>query len=164
MTTQLARKYASGTTVSVDKTVAEIQRLVKAHGATRWNYQEWDDTTPRAAMIRFVLGGMPLRMSVAEPERSEHETSPAGRYRTEAQIDAAVEAEHRRCWRELFLLIKAKLVAIQSGVVTMQDEWLSYVLLETEETVGEYVGPRLVELQHRGAMELLPPVIREEDV
>jgi hypothetical protein len=156
------RRYASGTTIAVEKSVAAIQRLVKQHGGRAWRYEERDDQEPPSSRISFVLDGLPIRFSVDAPDRADLEISPAGRYRTEHQIRAAREAEVRRRWREIALLVRAKLVAVAAGIVDVQEEFLSTTVLSDDETVAEYMLPRLAELQAQQTVRLLPPAIVEE--
>jgi len=45
----------------------------------------------------------------------------------------------RVAWRELFLLIKAKLVAVESRRITIQDEFLAYTVMPDGRTVSEWL-------------------------
>jgi len=165
MTTQ--RQYAARTQVAPERSVAEIQKLVRAAGATNWQHGEDDEAVPPMAWVQFKLEGWLLRFRVLLPTRADETYSPGGRLRTGAQVAAAVDQERRRRWREVVLLLKAKLVAVDSGVVSLQSEFLPYLVLQNDETVADVVLPRLTQLQQaargQGTMPLLPPIQVEEE-
>ncbi len=62
---------------------------------------------------------------------------------TERQAQEAYEAEVRRRWRALAAVIKAKLVAVEDNISTMEQEFLAYVVLPNGQTLGEWAGPQL---------------------
>lgn len=53
------------------------------------------------------------------------------------------EQEVRRLWRALLLSVKAKLEAVQSGIATFDQEWLSYVVMPNDEAIGDRILPQL---------------------
>jgi hypothetical protein len=158
-----SRRYADNTTVTVDRSIAEIQKLVKAAGATNWSHAEDDDADPPRAMVQFKLEGWLLRFTIELPTLADMRYSPTGRNRR--TTDAAQvhrDQEVRRRWREIALLIKAKLVAINSGVVSLDEEFLPYVVMQSGETVGQWAPAQLRALQASETLPLLPPATIEE--
>ena len=157
------RRYAHGTVTPADRSIAEIQKLVKQHGARSWRYEECDEDSTTVARIGFVLGGWPLRFTVRQPTVTQFLLTPTGLVRTPASMASLRDGEERRRWREVLLLIKAKLVAIDAGVVEARSEWLPHLVLDNDETLGEYVIPRLAQLQGaaqgRGHVPLLLPAV-----
>ena len=61
-------------------------------------------------------------------------------------------------WRALVLIIKAKLECIESGLSTVEEEFLASVVLPNGKTVGSYVAPALAKAYDSGQMprRLLP--------
>jgi hypothetical protein len=54
-------------------------------------------------------------------------------------------------------VIKAKLEAVQAGIVTFEEEFLAHILLPSGETVGEWATPQLEDIYEAGGMpEVLP--------
>lgn len=146
--------YATNTSVSVERSRAEIERTLKRYGAHKFVYG-WDR---EEAVIAFVVHNegtseqRQVRFKVKVPPRDEFFTSPAGRWRSDDQIDKAWEQAQRTRWRALLLVIKAKLEAIESGIATFEDEFLAYTMLPDGQTVGEWVEPQLSEVYAQGVM------------
>lgn len=132
--------FANRTTVAVGKSKAEIEQILARYGATRFA-AGWDADQ---AVILFEAHGRRLRFNLPMPDRTKLRVVK-GRRRTDRQVQADFEAEERRRWRCLCLTIKAKLEAVQTGIVSFESEFLSHIILPGGETVGEWTGPRLNE-------------------
>lgn len=65
------------------------------------------------------------------------------------------EQEIRSKWRALFLIIKAKLEAVESGITTLEDEFLAHIVLPGGETVGDWMRPQIDEAYRIGAVPQL---------
>ena len=100
-----------------------------------------------------------MRFSLSLPDRSDRQFThtPSGSRRTETGIRAAYDQETRRLWRSLLLVIKAKLEAVATGIVTAEEEFLSHVVLPDNSTVGQWVEPQLARVYGRGDMPALLP-------
>jgi len=59
--------------------------------------------------------------------------------RTPAQVKPALAAEERRRWLALLLVIKAKLEAVESGIITFEEEFLAHVVMPDGRTVLQHV-------------------------
>lgn len=146
--------YANTTSVSVERSRAEIERTLQRYGASKFMYG-WDR---EEAVIAFVVhnegsGEMrQVRFRVYVPPREDFNTSPAGRWRSDEQIDKHWEQAQRSRWRALLLVIKAKLEAIDAGIATFEDEFLAYTMLPGGETVGEWIAPQLDDVYKTGVM------------
>lgn len=159
------RRYAEGTAVAVARSIAEIQRLVKAHGGTGWRYEELDEQAPPAARITFSLAGWPIRFTVVQPRLEDFEETPTGLLRSASTMAKLRDEEERRRWREVLLLIKAKFVAIDAGVVEARSEFLGSLVLDNDQTVAEYVVPQLqASAAQSQSLRLLPPASITEEV
>ena len=49
----------------------------------------------------------------------------------------------RQRWRALALVIKAKLEAVEAGIVTFEEEFAMHMVLPNGQTVGEWVVPQI---------------------
>ena len=84
--------------------------------------------------------------------------TPARRIRrSPEQVDAAWEQACRARWRALYLIIKAKLEAIESGISTVEHEFLSDVVVPNGQTVGAFMAPQLEAAYTTGRMPALLP-------
>jgi len=81
-------KFAENTTVSVDKSKVELERLLTRYGATNFGRTQ----TANAAMVVFTSPcGRNVKFELAEPQEKDFRTTKARRRRTAVQVRAAVE-------------------------------------------------------------------------
>lgn len=141
MTADVARRYAASTEVSAERSRTEIERLLRRFGATGFAYA-WSE---HAATVAFHIAGLTVRIAVTLPHQGDPEFSrtPTGRQRTARQAEEAYEAECRRRWRALAAVIKAKLVAVEDNISTLENEFLAFIVLPNGQTLGEWAGPQL---------------------
>lgn len=152
-------KYAAGTEVSIAKSREEIEKLLRNYGATSFMYGSQGD---RAAVM-FELKGRQYRMEVKYPPLRSFERSR----RTDTQVIAAYEAEQRRRWRSLALVIKAKLEAVNSDITTIEEEFLAHTVMPNKQTVSQWLEPQIREIYATGKMPPLLPELasaREEEI
>jgi hypothetical protein len=147
--------YAEDTKVSVEKSQADIQQLLKRYGASGFMFG-WDEDQ-NGAVIYFRAHGRHVRFWLPLPERREVATTPTGKQRSKAQIDKAVEQAERSRWRALHLVIKAKLEAVETGIVSFEDEFLSHIVMPDRKTVGEHLRPQIADAYEHGQMPALLP-------
>lgn len=148
--------YASDTTVSPEKTRAEIERLVSKHGATSF-VSGWEAS---GAAIMFQMKGRRIRFCLPMPAKDDRRfhTTPHGRRRTAADAQRAHEQHVRSSWRALYLVIKAKLEAVEAGIGVFESEFLAHIVLPgTGQTFGEWAIPRIAEAYDNGAA--MPPML-----
>jgi hypothetical protein len=145
--------YAKGTSVSVARSRDEIERTLARYGASMFAYG-WDRDR---ALVEFAVAERRIRLTVPLADRSEFLRTKTGLRRSELQIDAMVDQVARERWRAVLLVVKAKLEAVESGISTLEDEFLAHIVLPSGETVGEWAGPQLATVYGSGGMlELLP--------
>jgi hypothetical protein len=145
--------YAKGTEVPIDRTKAEIEKLLVRHGATMFG-TGWEG---RRNLITFRLRDRAIRMTVTTPSPDEYARDATGRRNPQAKREQMADAEGRRRWRSLLLLLKAKLEAVASGDVSLEEEFLPYVVLPSGQTWAEWAAPQIARLAETGKMpELLP--------
>ena len=145
--------YAAGTEVPVERSRAEVERILAKYGADQFLY----GVDQRGAMVAFRAKGRSIRFLVPFPpieqfRRSDHRYP---RSRTPEQQARARDEEVRRRWRALALAIKAKLEAVSSGIATFETEFMPYTLLANGRTVAEHLGP---EVERALATSAMPQV------
>lgn len=137
-------RFAAETSVSVDRSKAEIERLLARYGASQFALG-WDRG---AAHLGFRIADRTIRFLLPLPDRAadEFRLTPAGRRRRSAvDQERAWEQACRSRWRALLLVIKAKLEAAAIGISTIEDEFLAWTVLPggRGQTVGDELRPRI---------------------
>lgn len=140
--------YAAKTDVSISRSRDEIERTLARYGAEQFAYG-WSG---EQAMLGFIANGRQVRLVLPMPDRSSREFtySPTGRRRTAESAETAWEQACRAQWRALALIIKAKLQAVESGIVTFEDEFAMHMVLPGGATVRDHLVPALAEAYETG--------------
>ena len=151
-------EYAEKTSVSIGKTKAEIEELIQKAGAEQFvsGYKE------NMAVIGFTLDNRQIRFILPIPDKSDKKywyTPERRNKRTEEQAYAAWEQACRAKWRALYLIIKAKLEAVESGISTIEREFFYDIVLPDGQTIGEYMAPQLESVYATGKMPPLLPML-----
>jgi hypothetical protein len=147
--------YAENTKVTPARSRNEIEETLRRYGATSFAYG-WSETV---ASVQFDAHGRRIRIHLPMPDEASVAFTPQGRKRSNAQIKTAFAQAERSRWRALLLIIKAKLEAVDAGVTTFEEEFLSHIVLPSGETVGQHVIPRVDQAYNDGQMpEMLPGV------
>ncbi len=139
-------KYAENTSVSVDKSRAEIEKTLSRYGANKFMYG-WDEGR---AMIAFTVNKRNIKFIVPLPFPEDYKTTPTGRTRKDNQVNEAFEQATRQKWRALSLAVKAKLEAVESGIATFEQEFLAYMVLPGGRTVAEAIVPQIEQSYESG--------------
>jgi hypothetical protein len=151
-------RYAEGTTVSVEKSQAEIQALIRRYGARRFasGYDEDSGT----AVIQFEIHGLRVMFRLQLPDSTDDQfrLDGRGRARTQAAWESAYEQECRRMWRSLVMVIKAKLESVESGIETFEEAFLPQIVVPGSggQTFGQMAVPQIAESYRTGD---LPPLL-----
>jgi len=149
--------FAEKTSVPVERSRAEIESLLKKHGATRF-VSGWEEGR---AVIAFELSGRRIRFEIPVFPLDHFRTKERrGRIRRipDSEAERARDQETRRRFRALLLVVKAKLEAVASNVSSFETEFLAFIVLANGETVGKWLGPQLEKNYGEGHMPpLLPP-------
>jgi hypothetical protein len=140
-------RYAADTTVPVERSKAEIERLLTKYGAD--GYMAGWDGQASSAMIAFRFKDRNIRMTLPMPKFADYKTRVS---------QGRIDQDTRQRWRALLLVVKAKLEAVQSHVATFEQEFLPYIQMPDGRTVGETVLPQIAALYKSGAgnLRLLP--------
>ena len=132
----MSSSYASQTSVSVENSRREIERVLTRFGASAFMY----GSDEHRSVIGFVMRRRRIQMVLLKPTGGEVSLTPTGKRRVGVALVQALAQEERRRWRALFLIIKAKLVAIEDGVTTFEDEWAMHMVLPDGRVAGNVVS------------------------
>jgi hypothetical protein len=140
--------YARRTTVAPARTRAEIEHELEKRGASAFGYNR----DGQRNVVAFTLGGLQVRMELPMPAR-EHFKDHRARNGVVVSGQRAYDEEVARRWRALLLVVKAKLVAVDEGITSLEREFLADTLLATGRTVLEQIRPAIEETR-RERLEL----------
>ncbi len=154
--------YAADTSVSVEKSRAEIESILGRYGAEHFGYM----TDASRAVIVFEAHGKAVRFSLPLPSKDDEAFhvkqrmylgEPTG-LKTRRDPQSAYKLWEQACrsrWRSLGLCIKAKLEAVSAGITTFETEFLAHFVLPGGKTVGEKLLPQLDDAVKNGQMPQL---------
>lgn len=147
--------YAKETSVPVEKSRADIERLLVRYGAAKF-FSGWDAD---AAVIGFNMRDRFVQFRLPLPRRDEFKVTPTGQTRwSEPAIDRAFEQAQRSRWRALLLVIKAKLESVAAGIESFEEAFLPHIMVSDGEggttTIGAVVIPE-IDASYRGKTPLL---------
>jgi len=145
------KPYAQGTDVPVERSRAELETILHKHGATSIGMLR----DQAGVVLVFEMSGRRIKQSIANPDPAQYQLTDKRQRRSPEAVKAAVEAELKRRWRALVLIIKAKLELVASGGSTFEVEFLPHVLLPNGETVAEAMLPRIAQAYQTGSMPRL---------
>lgn len=132
------RTYAAATIVPAERSRAEIEQLLRRFGADQFGYA----SSASHAQVMFRANNRTLRFDLP--------LSVSANDREKAQRD-------RSAWRALVLSIKAKIVAIESGIVTFEVEFMPQTVMPDGRTVAQHALPAIAaSYEKRSAQSLLP--------
>ncbi|MDW5376796.1 hypothetical protein R6258_07665 [Halomonas sp. HP20-15] len=148
-------RYAENTSVSSERSRAEIEQTLARYGADGFMYG-WDAGT---AVLAFRMRGRRIRFDLAMPDRNDEAftLTDTGRERAPAQAAKAWEQACRQRWRALALVIKDKLEAVESGITMFEEEFLAHIVLPGGDTVGRWMLPQVERSYQSGQMPPLLP-------
>jgi hypothetical protein len=156
----MAGRYAEGTEISADRSLAEIRKILRGYGADSFLFGE----DPHRAYIAFVADGRQVRITLPMPDPKDpaFTQTPTRRQRGADAAAAEYDKAVRRLYRVIALMVKAKLEAVTSGAVTFEAEFLAYVVLPDGRTVGETVAGGVDEAYRTNDVPALLPDYRRQ--
>lgn len=138
--------YAADTSVSTDKSKAEIESTLRRYGADQF-MSGWKDGQ---AAIQFRVKSKMVRFVLPLPDTKDFETVVKWGRERKAPPDVAAKNWEQSCrqrWRALSLAIKAKLEAVECGITTFEEEFFCHLVVPGQggKTVGDLMLHRIDE-------------------
>lgn len=135
-------RYAEQTEVPVQRSKSQIEAILREKGAEQF-HTGWDAARD---IIEFGWKGKQIRFVLPRPNAIDHRTSPAGRRRTPAAINHAMEQAERQRWRGLYLVVRAKLEAVEAGISVFEEEFMAFIVIPGRNmTIGEILVPQITD-------------------
>jgi hypothetical protein len=142
-------RYASGTSVTVDRSITQIRQLVLRFGADKFAVA----TGRRTATVAFAYKGRPVKFDLSLPDQDDPVFLVTETGRPRRNPKAPLEAWDRECrakWRSLHLLLKALFVAIEEGLLDFDRAFMHDIVMPDGRTVGQKLLPVVQEAISRG--------------
>lgn len=143
--------YAEKTSVPVDRSAAEIKKILTKYGAAGFVFGE----KPEAALVMFEMKQKKVKFLLPLPKLQPATSSyyqKKGLFYSQDRLDQ----ELRRRWRCLVLAIKSKLECVESGITSFEQEFLAHIVLPNGRTMGEVAIPQIEVAYSNGTM---PPLL-----
>ena len=121
--------YANKTKVPVDRSRAEVERLIHRHGCTKYG-----------SAVDYETGKVRLQFNAQSRIIRIEMDMPKGEQATRAK------------WRALVLVLKAKLEAVESKISTFEEEFMPFIVLPDDRTVGQHMKPAIASMYSTGKM------------
>lgn len=150
--------YAEQTSVSVIKSKSDIERIVSKYGASQFIFG-WKAT---AAVVGFTMCDRQVKFLLPMPNKSDFKHTPARIKRSDAGTEKAWKQATRQRWRALFLVIKAKLEAVETGITVFEEEFMAHIVLPNGKTVSDVMLPQIETAYQTGTMPALLPHFKEK--
>ncbi len=146
------RAYDS-TATPVAASQEAIRRILSKYGADGVQFsEEWKE---RRIMVRFLysVGAVQYSVIFKVPISEISRVSERGRERKQSVIDDLQARAHRGIWRAVFWAIKSRMEAVEFGIETFQEAFMSHFELPgTDKTIGDAILPMI----ESGKFRLLP--------
>jgi len=137
-----SHRFAANTDVSVERSRAEIERILARWGASRFLYASGE----QGSVIAFQFKQKQFRFVLPLPDRADKSFWYTPARQTQRSPEAAYAEWEQACrqrWRALALNLKAKLEAVESGIESFEVAFMPYVVLPDGKTVADHVLPAL---------------------
>ncbi len=149
----MSRKFAEGTTVNAGRTKGEIEDMLTSRGIEQFGSL----ADKKSATVMFSYRGLTYKITIDLPDREDQKFSTymrgSIRYEREPHVaDKLWSDEVNRKWRALAAVIKAKLIAVDEGITTFEDEFLSHIVTDNGDTLGARMIPQVKAAALEGRM------------
>jgi hypothetical protein len=139
-------QYAAKTEVSMEKSEAEIKTTLRKYGASGY-MSGWRDNQ---CLIAFEIRGKSIRFVLNLPHPGDKQFTEFRRkggysvqVRSEGVARQLYDQACRQRFRALALCIKAKMEAVECGIVTFEQEFLAHFVMPDGRNLGEHIIPQL---------------------
>jgi hypothetical protein len=140
------KAYASGTSVSAERSRAEIETLLGKHGATQRAIAVNDDE--QVAHVHFLIHGYKYRLEIPLPKPADRPASwsyysPDQKRQWEASTARLLSQKTKERWRAIVLVLKAKLEMVQLGLSSVEKEFMADLVMANGQTMHHEVAEAL---------------------
>lgn len=150
-------KYAANTSVPVERSRAELERILTKYGASKFGTM----SEPTKAIVYFEVKGRQVQWTIPMPSPSDKAFTHKGwRLRVTSQRDKLLDTERKRRWRVGVITVKAMLEAVESKLLTFDQAFLPHIVIPgTAKTIGEALSTPKLDALYSG--EWRPALLAE---
>lgn len=141
-------KYAEDTHVPVERSRAEIEKILTKYGSDQFTCGWGKDK----AVIAFRMQKYCMKIEMPLPIYHVTEDKRGHLMGTDQ-----VAKETRRRWRALVLYIKAKLESVESEIMSFETAFFAHIVLPNKQTASEFLLPKIRDSQGSGEMPKMLP-------
>lgn len=147
--------FAEGTTVPPEKSRAEIETIVRKHGAIKIGSY----TDGEKAVVTFATADRTVKFTVPMPDPNDEALRKKALWPATwgspiaSRLKQVIDSEERRRWRCLLLVIKAKFEGLDAGVETFDEAFLAHIVTPGGATIIEEIRA----IEESGGRRLLGP-------
>lgn len=138
-------RFASTTSVPIDRSQGEIQRTLQRYGANEFMFGNGDGFF----CVAFRFKERAIKIKIDAPAKY---SKPRWTGDTSKIENPRFDQELRQRFRCVLLVIKAKLEAVESGIVTVEQEFMPYLVMPDGRTVSEHSMPAILGAYASGKM------------
>lgn len=139
----MAKPFAAGTKVPEIVTHQQIRSLLRRYGCSETGSYD----TPDAEVLLFARDRVTYRFTLPIPDEETAKQSIYDRTgpkeRRHYPGPEAQQRERARRLRALLAVVKAKLIAVDEGISTLEQEFLAEIVTDNGQTYGERVVPEI---------------------
>ena len=128
-------RFAATTSVPIDRSQSEIQRTLTKYGATEFMFGQGVDFY----FVAFQFKQRAIKIRIDAPPRTIKRDSWSKEMVANPKFDQLLKQKFR-C---LLLIIKAKLEAVESGIVTVEQEFMPYLVMADGRAAWEHSLPMI---------------------
>jgi hypothetical protein len=150
--------FAQNTTVPVERSQQEVQKILRRYGADRFGTME----DRKAAYLMFEYNSILIQITVPIPTKEEFSKTEKGRIRRNNQAEQAYDQAVKQRWRALVLGVKAKLEFVESGISTIEKEFMGWIMLPDGRPLSDHILPKIQEIAKTGKMPRLLAMSHED--
>ncbi len=150
----MSSRYAKQTTVSVSKSVEELKKIIRQYGGGEIVYAESEEM----AAIGFKKGERSIKYQISLPPKDDKlytHTESKGLERHPVDAHKLWERDCRQRWRVLVLLVKATFEAIENGLMSFEQAFMSSIVMRNGQTLGDRFLPELDKVIETGKLPLM---------
>ena len=137
-------KAYDSTSTPVASSQEAIRRILSKYGADGVQFSE--DWKQHLIMVRFLYSVGPIQYSVIfkVPIAEVGTETSTGRKRKGTQMEKLRAQAHRGIWRAVFWAIKSRMEAVEFGIETFQEAFMSHFEIPgTDKTIGDAILPQI---------------------
>lgn len=133
-------RYAETTEVPVERSKRAIEEMLRQRGVEGY-HTGWDQARD---IIEFMWKSRQIRFILKRQTLKDFAYNSKGTSRGEHQQQQAYAQADRQRWRALYLVIRAKIEAVEADLAIFEEEFLAFIVVPgRNQTIGEILVPRI---------------------